>query len=65
MGTLLFFCVIGIVREAPSATGASLAGTWPWKGFDLVVVVDGPRLTLTRKLAWGRREVEDLMCSSN
>jgi hypothetical protein len=71
IGALLFCFSIGLLGAAPSAPGNSLAGTWridpakstelsPWKTFDLVVTVDGPRLTLTRKLAWGRREVQDL-----
>ncbi len=71
IGALLFCCVIGVVGAAPTATGSSLAGTWridlakstelsPWKSFDLVGVVDGSHLKLTRKLAWGHRVVDDV-----
>ena len=44
-----------------------LAGTWridlargtelsPWKSFDLIIEIDGNRVSITRKLAWGRRD---------
>ena len=71
IAALLFCCALGVVEAAPAATASPLAGTWridpakstelsPWKSFDFVAVIDGSRLTLTRKLAWGHREVQDV-----
>lgn len=56
-------------RANPSSE-APLAGTWkldparstelsPWKSFDLTIAIAGERVTLTRKLAWGRRDFTD------
>lgn len=47
-----------------------LAGTWridlargtelsPWKDYELVIAADGDRVTIARRLAWGRREFAD------
>ena len=57
-------------RAAESATAPTLAGTWridaargtelsPWKNFDLVIALEGSNVSITRKLAWGRREFVD------
>ena len=56
--------------RAADAAPSSLAGTWridlkrstelsPWNSFDLVIALDGPRVSITRKLAWGRRDFTD------
>lgn len=55
-----------------SAADHLLAGSWkidltrstelsPWKDYDLTIAVDGPTITLQRRLAWGRREFKDAM----
>ena len=67
---LLAGSVALLASPAAAASDRGLAGAWridltrstelsPWKSFDLIIAVDGSRVALTRKLAWGRREFID------
>lgn len=61
------------VPDSAQAKHASpLAGSWridlarstelsPWKDYDLTITVEGDRVALQRRLAWGRREFSDAM----
>lgn len=62
--------ICALTAAAAAADTPALAGTWridlarstelsPWKSFDLVIAIDGPKVALTRKLAWGRRDFTD------
>lgn len=56
---------------APFASATSpLAGNWridlagstelsPWRDYELTITVDGDRVTIARRLAWGRRAFSD------
>ena len=59
-----------LTSRAAVEPAVPLAGTWriqlarstelsPWKSFDLIFSVRGSVVSLTRKLAWGRREFVD------
>jgi len=59
------------VEPAP-LSAPNLAGTWhidparstelsPWKSFDLTIAVNGSSVSITRKLAWGRRDFTDTL----
>jgi hypothetical protein len=68
---LVFVISLWFASTASAATEpSSLAGTWridlarstelsPWKGYNLEISVTGDRVTLSRQLAWGRREFSD------
>jgi len=61
----------GSLLHAAEPAAKLLAGTWrivparssdlsPWRAFDLVVTAEGSRVTLTRRLAAGRRAYDDV-----
>lgn len=62
----------GLFSRLAAADSSALAGHWrfdparstelsPWKDYDLTIAVDGDRVTLHRRLAWGRRAFSDTM----
>src|SRR4029078_12405862 len=67
--SLLALCAMALSIPSGFAFAADslLAGTWridlargtelsPWKSFDLIIAIDGTRVSITPKLAWGRRD---------
>jgi hypothetical protein len=61
---------LGFSPVCGRAAESALAGTWridlargtelsPWKSFDLIIAIQDSNVTITRKLAWGRRDFTD------
>lgn len=74
MRLLSVLALLALLASATPLSAADhlLAGSWkidltrstelsPWKDYDLTIAVDGPTITLQRRLAWGRREFKDAM----
>jgi hypothetical protein len=71
LSVLALLALLASTARLPAADHL-LAGSWkidltrstelsPWKDYDLTIAVDGPTITLQRRLAWGRREFKDAM----
>ena len=71
LSVLALLALLASAARLPAADHL-LAGSWkidltrstelsPWKDYDLTIAVDGPTITLQRRLAWGRREFKDAM----